>query len=108
MTDRCIRAYVKKGASIMRLSHWSITVKILDCVNSSVGSSVGEAYGVIDWFTDEHTATIYLRRGMSNLNTKATIRHELLHLRLEGHKVCQQDCPMYEFAINIIANAWKL
>ena len=63
--------------------------------------SVGNAL----WHPEECEAWIYLQRGAGQL--EETLLHELLHIRLEGHREPVKYDAMYERAINAITAALR-
>lgn len=97
MTEQALRKYMREQQRKWQLSHWKITL-LLDSEISE------ERAGSIGWSTDYHAATIRVNPETPESEQLITIRHELLHLLLEGHKDCtgRRD-PMYERALNILS-----
>jgi hypothetical protein len=92
------RRYAKHIQKKWRLTDWKLEVKHDDSLAAN-----GEE-GCIEWNTDYKTATITLvSESRSEKQIKETIRHELLHLLLEGHKDCRERDPMFEFGLNLIS-----
>lgn len=109
MTIGELRQELKRIQVLLGLTEWSIRVswgKPSEHPSYDKGEMDAGSVGNACWHTEECKAWIYLRRGSENL--KETLIHELLHIRLEGHR----ENPMkydalYERALNAIAAAIK-
>lgn len=72
--------------------------------NFDKGEMEADSVGNVCWHTEESVAWVYLRRGAGNV--QETLVHEMLHVRLEGHREAPMRYdPLYERALNAIATA---
>jgi hypothetical protein len=102
-----LRSELARLQPLLGLTEWQIRVqwgKPSERPDYSKGEMDAGSVGNACWHTEECRAWIYLRRGSDNL--RETLIHELLHVRLEGHR----ENPMrydalYERALNAIAAA---
>lgn len=102
MTQEAVEEYTARAAEKLRLSHWNITVELVDRVDSE------ESFGNCQWFTEGHVCTIRVKKQQPVAMIRQTIRHELIHLRLQGFKTHSGEySEMYEFGIDVIASVWK-
>ena len=88
------------------LTEWQIQVnwgKPSQQPDYSKGEMDAGSVGNACWHTEECRAWIYLRRGSEHL--RETLVHELLHIRLEGHREPVRYSPLYERALNAIVAA---
>lgn len=97
MTVAQVRRYAKHIQKKFRLTDWKIVVKFDNTLEQN-----GEE-GCIEWSTDYKTASIKLVADRTDSQIKETIRHEFLHLLLEGHKDCRDRDPMFEFGLNLLS-----
>ena len=88
------RSLTKFWQSELGLGEWDIRVRW--ATSGDYGED--EYFGWVLWFTEECTATMILDRRKAD---ERTIVHELLHLRLEGHRAFPfKYDPLYEQGIN--------
>ncbi len=103
---------LRKAAGYWRdalgLNEWTLYVfygkPITGCDPSLANGEIADdCEGQAEWHTEETQAFIALRRGKA---TVETVVHELLHIRLEGHRPAPLKYdPLYERALNVLAAA---
>ena len=100
-----LEAYTLNQAKKLGLAHWTITLTVQD----DLKVEEEECCGACSWATERHTCIIYVDSELTDDEKRATIRHELVHLRLEGHRTHDPETydPMYEFGINKLVEAWS-
>lgn len=108
MGIRELRRKAEEYRQALGLTEWVIRVswgRPSENPDYSKGEMDADATGNACWHTEECLAWIYLRRGSDNL--LETLIHELLHIRLEGHRDPVRYDPLYERALNAIASALR-
>jgi hypothetical protein len=102
------RYITKEWQEALKLGNWTITVRwgTKKELTQSVDGTNAVCDGCIWWGNAEYKqAEIALNRNMTYGDIVKTIKHELLHLRLEGHK--QQGGKYdkeYEFGLNCLSD----
>lgn len=86
----------------LRLGDWKTTLVV--CGRRAMTDSNGDLCdGLSTWSTEEGTVTISLRRDLPDEAVEPTLIHELLHVRLEGHRNHDGSYDqMYERALNVL------
>lgn len=108
MTLIQMRAYVKKQAKKLKISHWDIKVKWMS--EEELKDWPGSCYATVEWVAANSTAVIYVNP-FTNENLedyKNSLTHELLHVRIEGGRemTLEEDIPL-ENAICALADILK-
>ena len=104
---RDLRKAAAHWREVLGLSEWTLYVCYGKPVDGQADLAKGEisadCEGQAMWHTESPHAIIALRRGQA---TEETVVHELLHIRLEGHRPAPiKYDPLYERALNLIAAA---
>lgn len=95
MTIPELQQYADELKHAWRLAHWRITVVEQPKTDEHL-------CGSITWSIEYRTATVSIDTSKPDL--KGTMKHELLHLRLEGHKPNPgRYDPHYEHALNVLS-----
>lgn len=100
MTLEECQAYAEEIQKKLRLRDWNVTVFFL---SKKQAKSI---HGNCEWVVFDKSAKLGLRKKeKSDSITKWTIRHELCHLLLEGHKPCPDgnSDEQYEFGLDLLA-----
>lgn len=88
----------------LRLSDWSITIEFCDRIESDTDDQ--ECAGGTGWDSDRREAWVYIKRVDDDWEIITTIIHELLHIVMEGHLICQGGHDVNEErALNAVADA---
>lgn len=96
MTIRELRKECRKWQDLLGLSQWKIELRW------ATRTEAKEAQGSAVWHPDEERAWIVVSR---TSDQRATLIHELLHVRWEGHKPYGGYSVHQERAINAITAA---
>lgn len=105
---RELRKAAQEYQALLGLTEWTIHVRWGEPAEKpdyDKGQMDEGSVGNALWHAEECEAWVYLKRGAPD--PQATLLHELLHIRLEGHKQPVRYDAMYERAINAIASALR-
>lgn len=108
MTIRDLRKACKDYQNKLRLTEWQIRVvwgRVCDQPDYWAGEMDRDCEGNAWWSVEERRAIILLAR--ASRTPLETLKHELLHLRLEGHHdpAKKRYDEHYEWGLNAIAGA---
>lgn len=102
MTLAEIRRYCAEQQVRLGLHQWKVYLRWM----SPVEINEEELHGFVVWSPEEQTAVIGINRKTPLL--KDTVRHELLHIRLDGHgPMPGKYCIQKEIVINALTEALK-
>jgi len=105
VTIREAREYVDRWKNRMDLSDWTIATR-WGTKAEMIDEKGDFCLGYCDWDHENKTAKIRLARNRAD--TKHTIRHELVHLVLEGHREQpKRYVKPFETAIDRLSTAFK-
>lgn len=91
----------------LKLQDWDVLVKVGRLVEHEPDYEAGEMphtyEGLACWSTEEAKCLILI--SPKSPDRERTLKHELLHLRLEGHQDPKKYDDQYERAINALVDA---
>ena len=104
MTSRDLARMGHRYMRLLGLDEWirGATFKLVRDLKDSEG---GELFATCWWHTEERKCEVIVSAGMDERNTRSSLIHELLHLRLEGHlpPISGQEYDAgYEYALNCL------
>ena len=103
MTTYQLNQAANRWQRVLGMSEWEIVVKLAP--GREMVQDGEPLEGSAWWIPESSPPSAEIKIRARSERQEETLVHELLHVRLEGHKAVRKYDPMYERGLNAIASA---